>query len=98
MKKHLNNRDWAKVYASIVDRKTATCPVCGRDDVQSRFIGDLEKRLGYGILWCLICNNGGRLSRIQVPNHLEMRDWDDEEVLSNIPEYEDSEAQKTPYD
>lgn len=76
---------WAKAYARIVEGCTPVCPVCGKEMVQSRFIGNPITRLGFGILWCSGCGAAGRLSRLEVPKHLPMRAWDDEDAFEDVP-------------
>ncbi len=77
---------WAKAYAQIAAGDSAACPKCGHEDVQSRFVGDPATRLGYGLLWCTNCGYGARLSRVKVPENLEIREWEDENALAGVPE------------
>ncbi len=77
---------WALGYARLVSGEAAVCPACGHTEIQARFVGDLETRLGYGLLWCPSCSRGGRLSRVNVPEDFEMRAWDDDAALDGVPE------------
>lgn len=62
--------EWTKVYAKVASGKEARCPACRSGSVRLRLIGELETRMGAGIIWCEDCLSAARLSRLLVPSHL----------------------------
>ncbi len=48
------------------------CPECGDHAIDYEFVGDLETRMGYCLVWCNSCLVGINISRTKVPNDAEM--------------------------
>jgi hypothetical protein len=77
--------EWALVYVQLVSGETGKCPACGSATIESRFVGDLDTRIGYGLVWCTTCYAGCQLSRLQLPADMEMRDWNDPTAVAGVP-------------
>jgi transcription elongation factor Elf1 len=86
-------RDWVHAYAGIVDalpeRAQIPCPHCGHADLRIQFVGDVQTRAGYAVVWCANCNYGLHFSRVQVPEVATMLAFDvTADVLAKaIPTY-----------
>lgn len=47
--------------------RSPTCPECGIEPVQHRYVGDQLRRTGYLDVWCSRCQVGIHVSRVEVP-------------------------------
>ena len=83
------HNDWVKLVPKIVDGVTPlTCPVCKNHTVEFAYIGHKKTRIGYLQIWCLTCNKGIHISRVEAPETVKMIDFDDiKTIIETIPNY-----------
>jgi transcription elongation factor Elf1 len=64
--------------------KNINCPECGEPTVRYEFIGNLETRMGYCLLWCNSCLVGINISRTKVPEGEQMLSFEQVEKGQGI--------------
>lgn len=79
----------ASVISDYVDKMDElTCPYCGENQLDYVYVGDLETRIGYEIVWCNHCLRGIQISGVKVPLNVEMLSFNgDEDLNERIPKY-----------
>lgn len=74
---------WLPIIDSINSmlpmREKLVCPNCGEKEVDYAYIGNVETRVGYMVVWCGNCNHGIHVSRVKVPENAELIAFEDEE-------------------
>lgn len=89
---------WVHVFATIMqpptDRQRAACPNCGFFAVDLRFIADERSRVGMCALWCEHCGHGHTLSRVRVPDGIDVIPLDapGDVLRTAVPEFYDAAA------
>ncbi|GAA1822638.1 hypothetical protein HC028_15225 [Planosporangium flavigriseum] len=70
------------------DEVSVDCPSCGDGKVKISYTGDPQSRIGYAILWCDACLRGIHLSRVGIPEGVDMLTFDstDEEHDAAVPD------------
>ncbi|MFG1673094.1 hypothetical protein [Micromonospora sp. NPDC049282] len=85
---------WLAAYNRIRDAAPksveVTCPSCGRGRVHVSWTGDPVTRIGYAVVWCDACEKGIYLSRVGVPDGVEMFTFDTPEEVRDaaVPDVE----------
>ena len=64
------HEEWVKLYARKLDGLPVRCPECTADAIEWWLVGDLETRMGFGVIYCARCRLGCRLSRVRFPPHV----------------------------
>ena len=80
---------WLHALDKSFDKnKFKACPKCGESKLDCLLIGDEDTRVGYGFLWCDSCHHGVHLSRIEIPESVDMLpiDCGDDEIRKRMPE------------
>jgi hypothetical protein len=86
-------RDWlllyAKIYNSELPMAACQCPECGAQTIDLQYIGKLDTRRGYFLMWCDTCRRGINGCRVRVPENVEMLSFDvpKEIFTARIPEF-----------
>ena len=79
--------DWLKLLVKMKKNGHTTkkfiCPECGQESIQSVYVGDSSKRIGYLPIWCNSCNYGIQISRVEIPQGVNMIEIDDLESIEN---------------
>ncbi len=52
---------------SLPNLPALACPNCYRLGVDFQYVGDLEIRIGYMVIWCPFCLQGIQISRVSIP-------------------------------
>lgn len=71
LKKWFKIQPW--VYSEVI------CPECGKAEIKYEFVGRVEDRMGYCIVWCNSCLVGINISRTKVPNEVPMLSFEQAE-------------------
>lgn len=59
---------WIKASSNIKeDPDMCLCPQCGHSGLRIQYIGDLDKRIGYALVWRDNCLHGIHISRTFIP-------------------------------
>lgn len=61
------------------------CPRCGRMTIRYQYVGDIESRIGFLMVWCDSCFHGTHLSRVKAPATVHMIPMDAQGAV--IPKY-----------
>ena len=83
---------WMDAFGLVRDAlpgsRAVPCPSCGEGNVRVSYTGDPETRIGYAIAWCDVCLNGIYLSRVGVPDGVEMLSFEatEEERDAVVPD------------
>ncbi|MFJ4616599.1 hypothetical protein [Streptomyces sp. NPDC088812] len=71
---------WLHALAELTDRLSAaaekgsaSCPHCGENRLEYRYVVDPESRIGYVLLWCGACLHGISVSRVKAPEGVPVR-------------------------
>lgn len=59
----------AKIQENDID---LICPKCNKKDIDHIYVGDINSRLGFMEVWCNSCLHGIHISRVKIPNDMEM--------------------------
>lgn len=84
--------DWLKLLVQMTKNGYTTkdfiCPECGKKCVESVYVGNSSKRIGYLPIWCNSCNYGIQISRVEIPQGAYMIEFDDlESIVNTIPNF-----------
>ena len=84
--------EWMEIAIKILDESfvdgEVTCPECGKNHIDYRFVANLKKNTGYLSIWCNSCLNGIQVSRVKVPDISRKVDmYDDESLKKEIPNF-----------
>jgi hypothetical protein len=79
---------FSRVHAASPEPVSVPCPSCGRGTVHVTYVGDPDSRMGYAIAWCDVCLKGIYLSRLEIPEGVEMLTFDtpEEKFAAVVPE------------
>jgi hypothetical protein len=77
----MSYRAWIRTCAQFIAAKPLVCPECGEAEISVRFVGYLDSRLGYAVLWCPKRLRGVHISRLEVPSGFDMIAIDDIERI-----------------
>lgn len=86
-------REWISIttiiYNTLPNVPVLTCPNCHELGVDFQFIGDLQTRIGFMVMWCPFCLHGIHLSRVCIPQKAQALDDDTsvEEISKSIPNF-----------
>jgi hypothetical protein len=77
------------VYRALPARASRPCPNCGHDDLHVAFTGYADERVGWASFWCGHCLFGLHLSRVSIPEGVEILDIDlsPEQHAQKVPNY-----------
>lgn len=65
---HKQYMKWIKASFKIKeDPDNCICPQCSNIGLRIQYIGDLDKRTGYALVWCDNCLHGIHISRTFIP-------------------------------
>lgn len=82
---------WLRVLGLVADRQgevhSLSCPNCGHDQLQVRYIVKPESRIGYVLLWCGACLHGISVSRVRAPKGAPIRSIDDPTSVEDVPNF-----------
>lgn len=73
MSKHSKNifNKWLSltidIYKNLPNVPALNCPSCNQLGIDFQFVGDLQTRIGFMVIWCPHCLNGIHLSRVCIP-------------------------------
>ena len=68
--------------------KSCPCPSCGEQAIDYRLIGDIDKNVGWAMIWCERCKVGIHVSRMQLPSNAKIYSFEEVEENENIlPQY-----------
>lgn len=86
------HNDWLKLCIEWTRNGYSTkdfiCPECGSKGVECIYVGNPTTRIGYLPIWCTHCKKGTRISRVIIPQGVDMMDFDDlESICNRIPNY-----------
>lgn len=74
-------KDWLMLLKKLSENHYSTedfiCPECGQKSVEYTYVGDLTTRIGYLPIWCKHCNKGIQISRVKIPEEVNMIDFND---------------------
>lgn len=84
--------DWLKVAIEIAkslpEANTIKCPSCHQKAIDYQYIGNLQTRMGYMLIWCNVCFEGINMSRVRAPESAPILDIDSKLELDNrIPRF-----------
>jgi hypothetical protein len=75
---------WMSAFSRIHDAAPAdadvACPSCDKGRVRVSYTGDPQSRIGYAIAWCDVCLHGIHLSRVRIPDGVEMLTFESTEA------------------
>lgn len=83
-------QDWLKIIPNFNGSKEELhCPNCNAITVSYQFVGDSKSMIGHLYLWCNSCFHGIHVSRVNIPNGVEILPFDvSEEILNKkVPKY-----------
>jgi hypothetical protein len=82
-------RDWLKIISKFDGKEELTCPDCRAMSINYQFVGDCKTMIGHLYLWCNSCLHGIHISRVIIPNGVEVLPFDvSEKILSKkVPKY-----------
>jgi hypothetical protein len=63
---------WWNAARKAVEGENPECPRCNARRLDFQYVGDLESRLGYLDVWCCNCKRGTHISRVEVPEGVDM--------------------------
>lgn len=91
--------EWLKVSADLKKNNFSPqkriCPQCGINAVDYVYVGDSKKNVGYFLIWCVNCNKGIRISRVEIPQGARMIEFNDIESLKCVvPNFEEVYPEK----
>jgi transcription elongation factor Elf1 len=89
MKKESKYDKWLKLLPWEIDKK-ASCPDCNDEAIDYYFIGDLEKRMGFCMIWCNECLKGINISRTRIPKGAKAMSFNEaeKEGQNRIPTFQ----------
>lgn len=75
------------IYKNLPNESILICPNCHQSGVDFQFIGDLQKKIGFMVIWCPFCLHGIHLSRVCIPDKAQALPFDTsiEEISKRIP-------------
>jgi hypothetical protein len=85
---------WMDAFSRVHEAAPADvavgCPSCGKGKVRVSYTGDPESRIGYAIAWCDVCLRGIYLSRVRIPDGVDMLTFEstDAERDAVVPDVE----------
>ena len=94
--------EWLELVKRVVDKtqdnkaSSICCPNCESNSIDYQYVGDVATKVGYLDIWCKTCLNGIHISRIKVPENVDMLSFDTspERIAERIPDF----IQITPLD
>ncbi|MGI5212379.1 hypothetical protein [Plantactinospora sp. CA-290183] len=63
---------YGEAYSALPGRSDLRCPNCGHRALRIVFTGHVEDRVGYASFWCDNCRYGIHISRVSVPDGVEI--------------------------
>ncbi|BAU82853.1 hypothetical protein SLA_1915 [Streptomyces laurentii] len=82
---------WLRVLGRVADRQSevglVSCPDCGQDQLEVRYIVKHESRIGYVLLWCGKCLHGISVSRVRAPEGAPTWSIDDPASVEGVPNF-----------
>jgi len=84
------NENWLHLVGNFRDTNTIKpCPNCGKSAINFQFVGDINTHIGHLYLWCNSCFHGIHVSRVQIPNGVNVLPYDIsvEELSKIVPKY-----------
>lgn len=83
-------KDWLNVVKLLNTKQTeiVLCPSCGQGSIHRVYIGAADTRIGYLQAWCDTCQKGIYISRVRIPEQVELVAFDEKEKIAalHIPE------------
>lgn len=76
------------IHKTVPEVPNIHCPNCSSINIQFEYIGDVDEKKGYFLLWCNDCLKGIHISRIHIPqkaNIISFKASNDE--ISHIPKF-----------
>ncbi|MCM3702074.1 hypothetical protein [Paenibacillus macerans] len=85
-------KQWLQLAAVIKETIPSVpelnCPHCGSQNVSFEYIGDVQRREGYFLMWCNNCLEGIHISRIEIPEKAKIIPFGaPAEQISHIPNF-----------
>ena len=81
-------KNWLKLVSNISENENNVCPNCGSRKIDYQYIGDLATKVGYLDVWCNNCTYGIHVSRVRIPEGVNILSFDDNEGISKrIPNF-----------
>lgn len=78
----------AVIHENVPRLPTISCPGCSSSHIKFEYIGDIEKRQGYFLLWCEDCLEGIHISRINIPDKAKVIPFNaSHEQIVHIPNF-----------
>ncbi|MBE8999343.1 hypothetical protein IQ274_14210 [Nostoc sp. LEGE 12447] len=65
------------------------CPNCYQLGVDFQYVGDLQTKIGYMVIWCPFCLQGIHISRVSIPDQAQALSFNlsPEKILKRIPNF-----------
>ncbi|WP_105616651.1 hypothetical protein [Vallitalea okinawensis] len=81
-------KKWLELASLIQENQTKICPVCGENDIDFQYIGDLVTKVGYLDIWCNKCLHGIHISRVKAPEGVNIISFDAHgDIIKRIPDF-----------
>lgn len=79
------------IYNDLPNMPPLACPNCHKLGVDFQFIGNLQTKIGFMVVWCPFCLHGIHLSRVRIPEKAPALPFDTsaEEISKLIPNFTD---------
>ncbi|HAA8268165.1 TPA_asm: hypothetical protein GHO85_12705 [Listeria monocytogenes] len=75
----------ASVIPDYIDKlDELKCPNCKHNEIDYVYVGDLESRIGFEVVWCNNRLRGIQISRVRVPENVSMLSFKGTENLDEI--------------
>ena len=82
-------KDWITgVFLDIKNNTTPHCPECNSSNIDYKYVGNKNTKIGSLVIWCNNCLKGVNLSRIIMPENGDFIDINDNNMLDDIPDFE----------
>ena len=74
---------------SLPNLPVLACRSCYRLGVDFQYVGDLQTRIGYMVIWCPFCLQGIHISRVSIPDQAQALAFNvsAEQILNRIPNF-----------
>ena len=78
-----------EIYKTLPNVPALVCPNCDKLGVDFQFVGNLQTKIGFMVIWCPHCLRGIHLSRVCIPDKAQAISFDTsaEEILRRIPNF-----------
>ena len=74
---------------SLPNFPALACPNCYQLGVDFQYVGDLQTRIGYMVIWCPFCLQGIHISRVGIPDQAQALPFNVSaaQILKRIPNF-----------